>query len=154
MGEALSKFFVCPASPLVRIEYALEMLQGALKRKFIEQQGLMPIEESPDGLAIMCRDPDIIMVGTLRDKKTVVIGEESSLTGHLVFITLHTNSAPEFIIRLLDMDSFNFAFAKLLIFQTRQNAIPLSLNMLKSYVPCLTGNQIRTEKLKNFNRIV
>jgi len=60
-------------------------------------------------------DPDIIMVGEMRDKETVSIGIEASLTGHLVFATLHTNSAPESITRLLDMgmDPFNFADALL-----------------------------------------
>jgi type II secretory ATPase GspE/PulE/Tfp pilus assembly ATPase PilB-like protein len=55
------------------------------------------------------------MVGEMRDKDTTSIGIEASLTGHLVFATLHTNSAPESIIRLLDMgmDPFNFADALL-----------------------------------------
>jgi type II secretory ATPase GspE/PulE/Tfp pilus assembly ATPase PilB-like protein len=66
-------------------------------------------------------DPDIIMVGEMRDKDTTSIGIEASLTGHLVFATLHTNSAPESIIRLLDMgmDPFNFADALLGILAQR-----------------------------------
>jgi len=58
-------------------------------------------------------DPEIIMVGEMRDTETTSIGIEASLTGHLVFATLHTNSAPESIVRLLDMgmDPFNFADA-------------------------------------------
>ncbi len=66
-------------------------------------------------------DPDIIMVGEMRDKETVAIGIEASLTGHLVFATLHTNSAPESIARLLDMgmDPFNFADALLGILAQR-----------------------------------
>jgi type II secretory ATPase GspE/PulE/Tfp pilus assembly ATPase PilB-like protein len=60
-------------------------------------------------------DPDIIMVGEMRDKETVAIVLEASLTGHLVFATLHTNSAAESIVRLLDMgmDPFNCADALL-----------------------------------------
>lgn len=60
-------------------------------------------------------DPDIIMVGEMRDKETTSIGIEASLTGHLVFATLHTNSATESVIRLLDMgmDPFNFSDALL-----------------------------------------
>ena len=60
-------------------------------------------------------DPDVIMVGEMRDHETVSTGVEASLTGHLVFSTLHTNSAPETITRLLDMgmDPFNFADALL-----------------------------------------
>jgi type II secretory ATPase GspE/PulE/Tfp pilus assembly ATPase PilB-like protein len=65
--------------------------------------------------AFLRADPDIIMVGEMRDKETTSIGIEASLTGHLVFATLHTNSAPESVIRLLDMgmDPFNFADALL-----------------------------------------
>ena len=66
-------------------------------------------------------DPDVIMVGEMRDKETTHIGIEASLTGHLVFSTLHTNSAPESIVRLLDMgmDPFNFADAILCILAQR-----------------------------------
>jgi type II secretory ATPase GspE/PulE/Tfp pilus assembly ATPase PilB-like protein len=65
--------------------------------------------------AFLRADPDIIMVGEMRDEETTSIGIEASLTGHLVFATLHTNSAPESIIRLLDMgmDPFNFSDALL-----------------------------------------
>jgi len=60
-------------------------------------------------------DPDVIMVGEMRDRETVSTGIEASLTGHLVLSTLHTNSAPETLTRLLDMgmDPFNFADALL-----------------------------------------
>jgi len=66
-------------------------------------------------------DPDVIMVGEMRDHETAAIGVEASLTGHLVFSTLHTNSAPETIVRLLDMDidPFNFADALLGILAQR-----------------------------------
>jgi type II secretory ATPase GspE/PulE/Tfp pilus assembly ATPase PilB-like protein len=65
--------------------------------------------------AFLRADPDVIMVGEMRDEETASIGVEASLTGHLVFSTLHTNSALETVIRLLDMgvDSFNFADALL-----------------------------------------
>src|SRR4029078_4661884 len=71
--------------------------------------------------AFLRADPDIIMVGEMRDKDTTGIGIEASLTGHLVFATLHTNSATESIIRLLDMgmDPFNFADALLGILAQR-----------------------------------
>jgi type II secretory ATPase GspE/PulE/Tfp pilus assembly ATPase PilB-like protein len=60
-------------------------------------------------------DPDVIMVGEMRDHETVSTGIEASLTGHLVFSTLHTNSAPETITRLLDMDMDPFNFADALL---------------------------------------
>ncbi|MGD8478437.1 MAG: ATPase, T2SS/T4P/T4SS family, partial [Burkholderiales bacterium] len=89
----------------------------------ITQRGLRQVQMNPKaGLtfatamkAFLRADPDIIMVGEMRDKETTSIGIEASLTGHLVFATLHTNSAPESITRLLDMgmDPFNFADALL-----------------------------------------
>ena len=71
--------------------------------------------------AFLRADPDIIMVGESRDRETVSMGIEASLTGHLVFSTLHTNSAPESITRLMDMgmDPFNFADALLGILAQR-----------------------------------
>ncbi|TSA41415.1 MAG: GspE/PulE family protein [Betaproteobacteria bacterium] len=95
----------------------------------ITQRGLRQVQMNPKaGLtfavamkAFLRADPDIIMVGEMRDKETVGTGIEASLTGHLVFATLHTNSAPESIIRLLDMgmDPFNFSDALLGILAQR-----------------------------------
>ncbi|MBA4175093.1 MAG: pilus assembly protein PilB [Leptothrix sp. (in: Bacteria)] len=65
--------------------------------------------------AFLRADPDVIMVGEIRDAETAQVAIEASLTGHLVLSTLHTNSAPETVTRLLDMgmDPFNFADALL-----------------------------------------
>lgn len=54
--------------------------------------------------SILRQDPDIVMVGEIRDLETAQIAVEASLTGHLVLSTIHTNSAPETVTRLLDMD--------------------------------------------------
>jgi type II secretory ATPase GspE/PulE/Tfp pilus assembly ATPase PilB-like protein len=87
----------------------------------ITQQGLRQVEVKPKiGLdfarvmrAFLRADPDIIMIGEMRDEETASIGIEASLTGHLVFSTLHTNSAPETVTRLLDMglNALNFSDA-------------------------------------------
>jgi len=63
--------------------------------------------------ALLRADPDVIMVGEIRDSETAQMAIEASLTGHLVLSTLHTNSAAETVTRLLDMgmDPFNFADA-------------------------------------------
>jgi type II secretory ATPase GspE/PulE/Tfp pilus assembly ATPase PilB-like protein len=65
--------------------------------------------------AFLRADPDVIMVGEIRDQETAQVAIEASLTGHLLLSTLHTNSAPETITRLLDMgmDPFNFGDALL-----------------------------------------
>lgn len=71
--------------------------------------------------AFLRADPDVIMVGEVRDRETSRTAIEASLTGHLVLSTLHTNSAPETVTRLLDMgmDPFNFADALLLVVAQR-----------------------------------
>ncbi len=87
----------------------------------ITQEGLRQVQVHPKiGFtfaaalrAFLRADPDVIMIGEMRDKETADIAIEASLTGHLVLSTLHTNSAVETVTRLLDMgcDSFNFADA-------------------------------------------
>jgi len=66
-------------------------------------------------------DPDVIMVGEMRDTETASIAIEASLTGHLVFSTLHTNTAPETVTRLLDMglDPFGFSDSLLCVLAQR-----------------------------------
>jgi type II secretory ATPase GspE/PulE/Tfp pilus assembly ATPase PilB-like protein/transcriptional regulator with GAF, ATPase, and Fis domain len=95
----------------------------------ITQKGLRQVQMLPKiGLdfaramrSFLRGDPDVIMVGEMRDVETCSIGLEASLTGHLVFSTLHTNSAPETITRLLDMgmNPLNFADAMLVIIAQR-----------------------------------
>jgi len=95
----------------------------------ITQKGLRQVQVQPKidftfaaaMRSFLRADPDVIMVGEMRDHETAAIGIEASLTGHLVFSTLHTNSAPETITRLLDMniDPFNFADALLGIMAQR-----------------------------------
>jgi type II secretory ATPase GspE/PulE/Tfp pilus assembly ATPase PilB-like protein len=89
----------------------------------ITQAGLRQVQMNPKigwtfaaaMRSFMRADPDVIMVGEMRDVETTKIGIEASLTGHLVLSTLHTNSAAESVVRLLDlgMDPFNFADALL-----------------------------------------
>ncbi|HYY24073.1 MAG TPA: ATPase, T2SS/T4P/T4SS family [Candidatus Udaeobacter sp.] len=89
----------------------------------ITQRGLRQVQVNPKiGFdfaaamrAFLRADPDVIMLGEIRDRETAEIGIEASLTGHLVLSTLHTNSAVETITRLLEigMDPFNFADALL-----------------------------------------
>ena len=60
---------------------------------------------------ILRQDPDVIMVGEIRDRETADIGIRASLTGHLVLSTLHTNDAPGALTRLIDMDIEPFLIA-------------------------------------------
>lgn len=89
----------------------------------ITQPGLRQVQVQPKigfTFAVAMRaflraDPDVIMVGEMRDKETAETAVEASLTGHLVFSTLHTNSAPETITRLVDMGLEPFSFSDALL---------------------------------------
>jgi type II secretory ATPase GspE/PulE/Tfp pilus assembly ATPase PilB-like protein len=89
----------------------------------IMQDGLRQVQVKPHiGLtfarvlrAFLRADPDVIMVGETRDEETATTAIEASLTGHLVFSTLHTNSAPETVTRLLGMGMDPFSFADALL---------------------------------------
>jgi len=95
----------------------------------ITQPGLRQLQVQPQiGLSFAAAmrsflraDPDIIMVGEMRDQETAHMAVEASLTGHLVLSTLHTNTAPETITRLIDMglDPFSFSDALLGILSQR-----------------------------------
>lgn len=100
-------------------EDPVEITQAGLRQ--VQVQPKIGFDFAAAMRAFLRADPDVIMVGEMRDKETTSIGIEASLTGHLVFSTLHTNSAPESITRLLDMgmDPFNFADAVLGILAQR-----------------------------------
>jgi len=65
--------------------------------------------------SILRQDPDIIMLGEIRDKETASIAVQAALTGHLLFSTLHTNRAPAAITRLIDMGIENFLISSSLL---------------------------------------
>jgi len=116
-------------SLLARINNSERKIWTAEDPVEITQEGLRQVQVNPKigwtfagaMRSFLRADPDVIMVGEMRDEETAKTGIEASLTGHLVMSTLHTNSAPESIVRLLDMgmDPFNFADALLAILAQR-----------------------------------
>ncbi|MGD8386156.1 MAG: GspE/PulE family protein [Desulfobacteraceae bacterium] len=102
-----------PETKIWTAEDPVEITQDGLRQ--VQVHAKIGFDFATAMRAFLRADPDVIMVGEMRDHETVATGIEASLTGHLVFSTLHTNSAPETITRLLDMgmDPFNFADALL-----------------------------------------
>jgi type II secretory ATPase GspE/PulE/Tfp pilus assembly ATPase PilB-like protein len=117
--HSILKFINTPDTKIWTAEDPVEITQKGLRQVQINKKA--GLDFATIMRAFLRADPDVIMVGEMRDKETVSIGIEASLTGHLVFATLHTNSAPESIVRLLDMgmDPFNFADALLGILAQR-----------------------------------
>lgn len=86
--------------------------------------------------SILRQDPNVIMVGEIRDKETAEIATRAALTGHLVFSTLHTNDAPRAVTRLLDMGVERFMLTSSLVGVVAQRLIRLNCNdCLETYVP-------------------
>ena len=111
--HSILKYINKPETKIWTAEDPVEITQKGLRQVQINKKAGL---DFPTIMRAFLRaDPDVIVVGEMRDEETVSIGIEASLTGHLVFATLHTNSAPESILRLLDMgmDPFNFADALL-----------------------------------------
>ena len=108
-----------PDKKIWTAEDPVEITQYGLRQ--VQVQSKIGFDFAAAMRAFLRADPDVIMVGEMRDFETAKTGVEASLTGHLVFSTLHTNSAPETIVRLLDMgiDPLNFADALLGILAQR-----------------------------------
>ncbi|MEN8141020.1 MAG: ATPase, T2SS/T4P/T4SS family [Thermodesulfobacteriota bacterium] len=100
-------------------EDPVEIVQNGLRQ--VQVQSKIELDFARVLRAFLRADPDVIMVGETRDEETAEIVVESALTGHLVFSTLHTNSAPETVTRLLGMgiDPFNFADSLLCVLAQR-----------------------------------
>jgi general secretion pathway protein E len=119
-------------------------------------QGITQIQVRPkigltfaNGLRhIVRQDPDVIMVGEIRDMETASIGIHASLTGHLLFSTLHTNDAPGAITRLMDMGVENYLVASTLICVMAQRLVR------RICQHCKVKQNVSEDILKKFNSSV
>lgn len=101
--------------------------------------------------SILRQDPDIIMVGEIRDLETAEIAIQAALTGHLVFSTLHTNDAPGAITRLVDMGVEPFLIASSVIGIIAQRLVRKICNDCKEpYTPAFLKDMGLSEKIKFF----
>ena len=111
--HSLLSFINTPERKIWTVEDPIEITQDGLRQVQVHSK----IDWTFGAIlrSFLRADPDVIMVGETRDPETAKIVIEASLTGHLVFSTMHTNSAAESVVRLLDLglDPFNFADALL-----------------------------------------
>tara|TARA_B100001057_G_scaffold69722_1_gene63529 strand:- start:15447 stop:16889 length:1443 start_codon:yes stop_codon:yes gene_type:complete len=123
------------------VEYALE---GVGQTQVNTRTGL----SFAKGLrAVLRQDPDIVMVGEIRDKETAEIATQASLTGHLVLSTVHTNSAVSAITRLRDMGIEPYLLSSSLVFVLSQRLVRKLCDSCK--VPDTDNAMIKQYKLKN-----
>lgn len=111
------------------IEYQLE---GISQTQINEKKGMT----FASGLrSVLRQDPDIIMVGEIRDRETAVMAIQSSLTGHLVFSTLHTNDAASAVTRLLDLGIEPYLAASSLVAVLAQRLVRRICPHCKTWAP-------------------
>lgn len=135
-----------PEKKIITVEEPVEYLM----------QGITQIQVRPkigltfaNGLRhIVRQDPDVIMVGEIRDMETASIGIHASLTGHLLFSTLHTNDAPGAITRLMDMGVENYLVASTLICVMAQRLVRRICQR------CKMKQDVSEDILKKFNSSV
>jgi type II secretory ATPase GspE/PulE/Tfp pilus assembly ATPase PilB-like protein len=108
-----------PATKIWTAENPIEITQSGLRQ--VQVNPKIGWDFATIMRAFLRADPDVIMVGEMRDQETAAIGVEASLTGHMVMSTLHTNSAAETVVRLLDIgiDPFSFSDSLLAVLAQR-----------------------------------
>ncbi|MDR1274788.1 MAG: GspE/PulE family protein [Candidatus Accumulibacter sp.] len=95
------KHLATPAVNVCTIEDPIEMVEPAFNQ--MQTQSALDLDFAQGVRALMRQDPDIIMIGEIRDRETAEVAIQAALTGHLVLSTLHTNDAPSAIARLVDL---------------------------------------------------
>lgn len=130
-----------PEKKIWTVEDPVEIVQDGLRQVQVENK--IGLDFAKILKAFLRADPDIIMVGETRDQETAETVIEAALTGHLVFSTLHTNSAPETVTRLLGMgiDPFNFSDSLLGILAQRL-VRRLCPHCREAYVPEVTEKEL------------
>lgn len=147
---------------ITTIEDPVEYLMDGVNQVQINTQTNLTFA---DGLrSILRQDPDIVMVGEIRDDETAAIAVNAALTGHLVLSTLHTNDAPTTLPRLLDMgvepflvaSSVNVAVGQRLVRRICQQcvmSVPFPENQREMMSKMLPSNSIVQEDIKKRSRV-
>jgi general secretion pathway protein E len=107
------KFLSKPEVNIITIEDPIEMVHDEFNQVSVRPQ--IDVTFANALRTVLRQDPDIIMVGEIRDKETAEYAVQAALTGHLVLSTLHTNDAPSSITRLLDLKVPHFLISSTLI---------------------------------------
>jgi general secretion pathway protein E/type IV pilus assembly protein PilB len=95
--------------------------------------------------SILRHDPDVVLIGEIRDRETAEIAVQASLTGHLVFSTLHTNDAPGATTRLVDMGVEPYLVASSLEMVAAQRLVRLICPKCKTEMPRSEADKLRAE---------
>lgn len=127
--HSLLQQIVTPEKNIITIEDPVEYKSDKINQ--IQVNNKVGLTFASGLRSILRQDPDIIMLGEIRDQETATIAVQSALTGHLLFSTLHTNTAAASITRLLDMGIENFLISSSLIAVLSQRLVRNLCNKCK-----------------------
>lgn len=135
-----------PEKNIVTLEDPVEYNVSGITQGYINPAAGFTFEKGIR--ALLRQDPDILMVGEIRDKQTARVAIEAALTGHLVLSTLHTNDAPSAVMRLMDMGIEPFLINASLTGVLAQRLVRIICNNCKERI---TPNQQETMLCQQYN---
>jgi general secretion pathway protein E len=139
------KHLATPEVNVCTIEDPIEMVEGAFNQMQV-QHGL-DLGFADGVRALMRQDPDIIMIGEIRDLETAEMAIQAALTGHLVLSTLHTNDAPSAITRLIDLGVAPFMINATLLGVMGQRLVRTLCPHCKKPVPMQEEENLQWDEL-------
>ena len=135
------KMLATPEVNVCTIEDPIEMVEPAFNQMQVQHQIDLGF---PEGVrALMRQDPDIIMIGEIRDLQTAEMAIQSALTGHLVLSTLHTNDAPTAVARLLDLGAASYLINSTLLGVMAQRLVRTLCPHCKEKEPFVDPEEIK-----------
>ncbi|MDR2112260.1 MAG: GspE/PulE family protein [Candidatus Accumulibacter sp.] len=139
------KQLATPEVNVCTIEDPIEMVESSFNQ--MQVQTAIDLSFAEGVRALMRQDPDIIMVGEIRDLETAEVGIQAALTGHLVLSTLHTNDAPSAVTRLLDLGLPSYLIGATLLGVMAQRLVRVLCPACKEARPATTEDNAMWDRL-------
>ena len=139
------KQLATPAVNVCTIEDPIEMVEPAFNQ--MQVQTSIDLDFSQGVRALMRQDPDIIMIGEIRDLETAEVAIQAALTGHLVLSTLHTNDAPAAVTRMLDLGVPPYLISATLLGVMAQRLVRVLCPHCKKSSPATAEDELMWDQL-------
>lgn len=139
------KQLATPAVNVCTIEDPIEMIEPAFNQ--MQVQNAIDLDFAQGVRALMRQDPDIIMVGEIRDLETAEVAIQAALTGHLVLSTLHTNDAPAAVTRMLDLGVPSYLISATLLGVMAQRLVRVLCPSCKKSVPATHEDDVMWDRV-------
>ena len=139
------KQLATPEVNVCTIEDPIEMVESAFNQ--MQVQSAIDLDFAQGVRALMRQDPDIIMVGEIRDLETAEVAIQAALTGHLVLSTLHTNDAPAAVTRMLDLGVPSYLISATLLGVMAQRLVRVLCPHCKKASPATAEDEVLWDRL-------